>query len=155
MQQETISSDTQGRMVMKSAPVTTFVLAQTEFLLEFPVVALDAPAHLGDEHHLFQRGIPFAPLDQQLLLKAHLAAKIIPIAGCTRNAVKRPLSWLLAPSRQLTALQACGGNPQASAFTVTGSFPGSRRGFIGGMRSPGHPLWRPDECPPRRACPMQ
>lgn len=55
MKQESVSSDTQRRMVVKATPVAPFVLPQARFLLEFPIVALDASAHLGHEHQTIQR----------------------------------------------------------------------------------------------------
>jgi hypothetical protein len=50
--QEPVRGDAQGGVVMKSAPAPTFIMAQTQFLLEFLVVAFDDPAVFG---HLHQR----------------------------------------------------------------------------------------------------
>lgn len=55
--QEAIGGDAQGGVVMKAPPVSPFVVGQAKLLLEFPVIALDAPAHLGDEDQLIERGI--------------------------------------------------------------------------------------------------
>jgi len=33
---------------MKAAPTTAFIVSETEFLLEVLIVALDAPAQLGE-----------------------------------------------------------------------------------------------------------
>ena len=59
--QKAIRRDAQGGMVMEAAPVAAFVMRQAELLLQFPIVALDAPAHLGNEDQLFQRGVGWQP----------------------------------------------------------------------------------------------
>jgi len=43
-----VSRDTQHRMMMESAPATAFVMPETELLFEVLIVALDAPAQLGE-----------------------------------------------------------------------------------------------------------
>ena len=45
--QEPISGDTQGGVMMKAAPAAPFVVPQSHFLLDLLVVALDDPALLG------------------------------------------------------------------------------------------------------------
>ena len=40
--------DAQGSVVMESPPATSLVMAQPEVLLQILVVALDAPAMMGD-----------------------------------------------------------------------------------------------------------
>ena len=42
--QEAISGDAQGSVVMETAPATAFVVAKPEFLFEFEIVAFDPPA---------------------------------------------------------------------------------------------------------------
>ena len=56
-QQECISDDAQRSVMMKSAPATTFEVVESEFLFEFLIVALDAPAQLGHPHQLPERGV--------------------------------------------------------------------------------------------------
>src|SRR6478609_3221317 len=40
----------QGRVVMKAAPTASLEMAQAEFLLEFLIIALDAPAQFCESH---------------------------------------------------------------------------------------------------------
>jgi len=42
--QEAVSGDAEGRVVMKTAPASPFVVAQAELLLEFLIIALDTAA---------------------------------------------------------------------------------------------------------------
>ncbi len=95
MKQEGISGNAQGCMVMQPAPVSPFIVTQAELLFQFPVVAFDAPAHLGDMHQAFNRsidvqdreevlqrfGIAFRPLDQQPLLRTLGTAPIIAVSA--------------------------------------------------------------------------
>ena len=55
--QEAIGRDAQRGVVMKAAPASTFVMRQPEFLLQFLIIALDAPAHLGRVHELAAGGV--------------------------------------------------------------------------------------------------
>src|SRR5665647_2531261 len=80
--------------MVKPTPASSLIVSQPKLLLQILVVPLDAPAHLGDEHHLLQRGllwrraekvfgwfiITFGPLDQQPLFRAHLGAEIIAVS---------------------------------------------------------------------------
>ncbi len=80
---------------MKTLPAPALVMREAELLLEFLVVPLDAPAHLGDENQLHQRGLgrggreevlcwlglTFRPFDQQPFFGAHLGVEIIPVSG--------------------------------------------------------------------------
>lgn len=54
-QQESVGGDAQARMVMESSPASALVVAQPQVLLEFLIVALDAPAHLRFVHHALER----------------------------------------------------------------------------------------------------
>ena len=45
--------------MMKAAPVAAFEVSQAKFLLQFFVVALDAPAQFGDGNEFAQRGYPY------------------------------------------------------------------------------------------------
>jgi hypothetical protein len=42
--EEAISGDAQGGMVMKAAPAAAFVVIQTKLLFQFLVIALNSPA---------------------------------------------------------------------------------------------------------------
>src|ERR1700693_2682738 len=55
--QESIGSETQARMMMKAAPIAPFVMTETDFLLEFPVVTLDAPAHFDGGYEFLERDV--------------------------------------------------------------------------------------------------
>jgi len=50
--QEPVGGDAQCGVMVKSAPTPSFIVAQTQFLLEFLIVTLDDPAVLGN---LYQR----------------------------------------------------------------------------------------------------
>ena len=44
-------------MMMEAAPIAPFIMAEADLLLEFPIVPLDAPAHLNDAHQLLERDV--------------------------------------------------------------------------------------------------
>ena len=46
--QEPIDGDAQGTVVVESWPSAALVVTEPDFLLEVLVIALDAPAHLGE-----------------------------------------------------------------------------------------------------------
>jgi len=52
-----VGSDTQTRMMMKATPIAAFVMPETDLLLEFEVVTLDAPAHFDAGHQVFERDV--------------------------------------------------------------------------------------------------
>ncbi len=88
--QEAERSNAQGRMVMKAPPVASFVMRQAKLLFEFPVIALNAPAHLGDKDQMVDGGVCrsrrepimigslclFGPFDQQPLFRAQFARQV-------------------------------------------------------------------------------
>ena len=47
-----VGRDAQGGVMMETLPASALVMREAELLLEFLVVPLDAPAHLGDEDQL-------------------------------------------------------------------------------------------------------
>src|ERR1700737_3560917 len=53
--EKSIGSDAQACVMMKAAPIASFVMTQADFLLEFPVVALNAPAHFDGGYQLLER----------------------------------------------------------------------------------------------------
>ena len=69
----------EGGVVMESAPRSTFVVVESDFLLKFLVIALDAPAEFGGSDERNQRGVlgersqpepgrlglPIRPFDEQ------------------------------------------------------------------------------------------
>src|SRR5664280_3071645 len=78
---------------MKPAPVPPLIVSQPEFLLQFFVVALDAPAQLSGSHEpakadrfwqvrqpvLCRLLLCFWPLKQQPLFWARLASLVVPM----------------------------------------------------------------------------
>ena len=52
--QESVSRDAERGVVMEAAPSSSFVMAESEFLLQFLVVPLDPPALLGEVHQPFE-----------------------------------------------------------------------------------------------------
>ena len=89
--QEAVGCDRQGCMMMKPAPVPAFEVSQAKFLLQFFVVALNAPAHFGNGNEFTQRDLrmqirqpifrwlllPCGPLDQQPLLRMRFLSPIV------------------------------------------------------------------------------
>ena len=88
---EGVGRDTQGGVMMETHPASPLVVREAELLLEFLVVTLDAPAHLGYEDQLLPCGVAragreevfgwfgltFRPFDQQPLLGTQLSAEVI------------------------------------------------------------------------------
>ena len=54
--EEAISCNAQGGVMMKAAPAPSFVMIEPEFLLEVLVIPLDPPAQLGHVDQIDQRG---------------------------------------------------------------------------------------------------
>ena len=48
--QETIGRDTEGSVVVKAAPASSFVMPQAEFLFPLLIIAFADPALLGQPH---------------------------------------------------------------------------------------------------------
>ncbi len=55
--EEGVGRDTQGGVMMETHPAAPLIVREVELLLEFLIIALDAPAHLGHEDKLFQCGL--------------------------------------------------------------------------------------------------
>src|SRR6185503_10924397 len=122
--EEAVGRDTQACMMMEAAPTSPLIMAQPQLLLQFQVIALDAPAHLCCGHQIVdgsvlgQRRQPvlgrFAlvlrPFDEQPLAwpqarvrcclqhDAHVARKSVhSIAGCCLRA-NSPAAKYWAPT---------------------------------------------------------
>jgi OmpA family protein len=92
--------------MMKATPIAPFVITKPDFLLEFQIVTLDAPAHLDGGHQFFKRdvrrqggqeiasrlGFPFGLFDQQPFF----------LAGAI--SVRSPYAYLWARPRACNAL---------------------------------------------------
>jgi len=84
--QEAVGGDGEGGVMMETAPVAPLVMTETEFLLQFLIVPLEAPAQLDQQDQFLERdalwqrrepvfgGFGFRewPLDHQPLLGMHL-----------------------------------------------------------------------------------
>ena len=55
--QKSIGRDAHRGVVVESPPASPLEVTQPKVLLEVLVIALDAPAHLGLEHHALQRRV--------------------------------------------------------------------------------------------------
>src|SRR3954468_13128152 len=89
--EEAISGNTQGGMMMKATPTASFIMVEPEFLLEVLVIALNSPPQLGHVDQIDEGGrgrqgrepilarllVTVRPLDQQPLLRMRLAPPIV------------------------------------------------------------------------------
>src|SRR5258708_9959439 len=104
--------------MVKASPASSLVMAESEFLLEFLVVALDPPAQLGEIDEfvewnvLRQRGEPvfgrlflvFRPFDQQPLFGSAFLEPFVAMGGAhAQPCIARcdPISRALAPRDHL------------------------------------------------------
>src|ERR1700751_6389568 len=93
--QEPIGRNAQGSVMVKTAPASSFIISQSEFLLQLLVVALDDPTMFGQSHqisklHVFgQSGEPVlgrfgfraGPLDEEPFLRTELTFLIVAMGG--------------------------------------------------------------------------
>ena len=59
--------------MMKSAPAASFIMAQTEFLLQFFVIPLDDPAMFGQAHQVLS-SVAAGKVESQYLVGSRLFA---------------------------------------------------------------------------------
>jgi hypothetical protein len=97
--------------MMKAAPAAALVMAKADFLLEFLIVALDAPAHHGEIDKIAERHFPvdgcqpvfgglslaLGPFDERCLLPKRASPRVG--EARTRRQAKRDSSALFVPSR--------------------------------------------------------
>ena len=62
--EKAVGRNTQRGVMMEALPAPPFVVREPELLIEFLVVPLDAPAHLGDEDQVFQ-GASDGPVERK------------------------------------------------------------------------------------------
>src|SRR5262245_19832820 len=124
--------------MMKAAPAPALVVVEPDFLFEFLIIALDAPAHFGDIDE--SRNLVFAGrFESQYLVGAaspggHSINSVssgrpaapssrAPLLGAvrTRTRAKRDVSFSAEPSRQVMVRQAGFGKRSATVFTLTRS----------------------------------
>jgi hypothetical protein len=106
--------------MVKTAPAPSLVVSETDFLLEFEIVALNPPAQLGLIDHAFKRDVgrqrgepivirfgftlrPFINSHSSSAGSLRLASSC---AGRTRHRANREVSGVLLPSRHLICCQA-------------------------------------------------
>ena len=118
---------------MEAAPAAPFEMPEPDLLLEFLIVALDAPAQLGDvdqrskamffgkrREPVFGRLVlAFGPLDQQPFFGVGDPGVRSRCATRTRTRAKREDSASAVPSRHSIVRQARFGRPSASSLTET------------------------------------
>src|ERR1700730_16633307 len=95
--QKAVGGNTHCGVMVKAAPASAFIVTEAKFLFEVLVIALDAPAHLGDEDQMldggvcwggaqevFERlGILFRPFDEQPLFWTLFGAPIVTVRRAT------------------------------------------------------------------------
>ena len=114
--EESISGDAQRRVVVETAPSSTFEMREPQFALEFLVVALDPPAQFGDvdefgERRVLRQGrepifgrrrLALRPFDEQPLDAARLASCVILAGRAHTHGRETGGEIVLEPSRQET-----------------------------------------------------
>ena len=112
--QKPIGGDAQRGVVVEAAPSTAFEMAKSDFLLELLIIALDAPAQLGEVDQISEGNVlrkrrkpvfgglalAFRPLDQQPFLRSQLGAPFVAMRGANPQAGKaraQRLGRALAP----------------------------------------------------------
>src|SRR5271157_5947198 len=100
--QKPIGGDAQRGVVVEAAPSTAFEMSKSDFLLELLIIALDAPAQLGEVDQISEGNVlrkrrkpvfgrlalAFRPLDQQPFLRAQLGAPFVAMRGANPQACK-------------------------------------------------------------------
>src|ERR1700675_4889490 len=142
--QEPVGRDAQCGMMMKAWPSSPFKMAQANFLLEFLIVALDAPAYFGGvdqiaERNAFWQGrqpilgrciLVLRPLDHQPLFCRLLSPFM---AGCNVNPHARkpraePFIRAFPPLHRMPRFRTQPEGTSSLTETVSGA---SRRPFVG------------------------
>ena len=109
--QEAIGRNTESRVMMKTAPASSFIMTQPEFLLQLFVIPLDDPALLCQTDQVLEFGLGregcepvlggfdfFAgPLDQQPLLGIGLSAFEIAVSGTDAHGGETRLERMSGP----------------------------------------------------------
>src|SRR4051794_5180966 len=137
--------------MMEAAPAASLVVPQAEFLFQLLIIALDAPAQLGEIDQAIERGVSGGRVASQYLagsvspsghsISSHSSSRgsvrhSSRWAARTRTRAKRELSAPALPSRQEIVCQLVAGRPSASALTLTGRCSVSRRISFGGRPRP-------------------
>ena len=97
-QKKAVCRDAQRGVVMESTPTAPFEMIQAELLLEFLIVAFDAPTQFGHPHQLLDRGrgrerrqevldrlgVVLGPFDEQPLFGAQPTAPVVTMRAAAR-----------------------------------------------------------------------
>jgi hypothetical protein len=118
-QEKSVGGDAQRGMVMKTAPTTSLEMGQPKLLLEFLVIALGAPTHLGGAHELFERGlggqrgqpildrfaVSFRPFDEQPFLLTERRTPVVAMRGAHpyRREARRQVPVVLGVAAEFAA----------------------------------------------------
>ena len=128
-------------MVMEASPTSSLKVPEPEFLFEFLVVPLDAPAQLRErdeavEGDVFRKGrkpelrgllLLSWPFDEEPFLVTGNASIEVPVRGANADtAPKRKVKRSALPSRQEIISQASAGSESARPSTDWGWWSGSR-----------------------------
>ena len=117
---------------MKAAPSASLEVSEANLLLEFLIVALDAPAQFGGIDQIDKRdglwkrgepvfgrcGLAFGPLNQQPFFLWLFGLSLLG-ATATLTRAKREDNQSFVPSRHLIVRHAFAGNLRASFLTET------------------------------------
>ena len=116
--QEPVSCDAQGGVMVKTAPTPSFIVTQPQLLLQFLIIAFDDPAVFSYFHQRLQRGLLrhrgepvfgglqffLRPFDQEPFFRIWLGALVIAMrrahADCGEAGVQSLLT-ALAPTKLL------------------------------------------------------
>ena len=112
--------------MVEATPAATFVVAETDLLLEFEIVTFDPPAQLGLIDHAFERdvgrqraepvvvrfGFALRPLDQQPLFGRGFAPSGVVMCRTHPPWANRDVSGVLLPSRHVIRCQASAQAPE-------------------------------------------
>src|SRR5215218_5637470 len=108
--EEAVSRDAQGGVMVKATPAPSFVVIKPEFLLQLLVVPFDPPAQLGDADQVNQGGrrrqgrqpvlarllLPLRPLDQQPFLGVRLGPPVVAVRRPHSHGDEAPLQFAAA-----------------------------------------------------------
>src|SRR5580700_1049109 len=129
--------------MVEATPSPPFKMPEPDLLLEFLIIALDAPAQLGGINQIMEQDVfrqcrepifgwlilVLRPLDQQPLFH-WLPGRSCLDATLTRTRANRDDSHSFVPSRHLMVRHAFVGSPSATSLTET-ALGASRRPFFG------------------------
>ena len=132
--QEAIGSDAQCCVVMEAAPAAPFEMAEPDLLFEFLIVALNAPAQLGDFDEIVKgdiackgrkpvfgrRILALWPFDQQPFFRSAFSQIIVAVRyshTCPSKARGQDIACALAPFDRTPGSFR---QSSASSFTETG-----------------------------------